>query len=468
MREMTGADAYFLYEESRARHMHTLKILVIEPGSAQPPLDFERFRAGAAVVMPQKLALRLRPLRIPLRLGHPMWLEAPRLDVHYHFQRIELPAPGGRGEFDAWLGRIASTPLDQGRPLWRLYFVEGLAGGRIAFVAKIHHAVADGGASAELIASTFATTTEPAPLPAAWSAPDETAPPPLALVAEALRRGLARQRQLPGLVLRSLRDTRRNLLRRRGDPALPGWFSCPMTRFNRPLTPNRVIAHATLRLSDLRALRRAFDCSTNEIYVSLVGGVLRRYLAARGELPARPLTAAIPASLRRPGDPPDFGNAVGVWYASTGSHLGDPAERLRHVAASSRASRAAFHERDATAVLDWLDYWPLRRLYLDGLPVLAKRLLHRPPVNVIVSNVAGPRTPLYAGADPVVAVRSMGPLPRHQGLNFTAWSYLDDFAIGIHACREHVPDVADLADAFEPELDALLAAAPSGGLKRPA
>ena len=464
MLEMRGADAYFLWEESRARHMHTLKIIVVDPSTAHERPTFARVREGAARAMSALHAFRRRPVRAPFGLGHPFWLDAPVLDVDYHIRHEVLPAGADDDALDEFVGRVASEPLDESHPLWQLFFVEGLPAGRIAYVTKIHHAVADGIASAELLTRTFQTTPAPQPPTPPSLGPNEALPSAAHRIALALRGILWRQRALPRLLWRSLRATWRSLrwrLAGRPSPARP--FSGPQTRFNRPITPNRSYTHVTLPLSTLQQVRRAFDCSLNDVYLALVGGAVRRYLERLGELPAAPLTAAVPVSMRSPTEDPTFGNATNYWFASTGSDRADPSERLRAVAASTRAAREQFALQDPRLVIDWFDHWTLRRLYLTGFQKLASLLLRRPSYHLIVSNVRGPQQPLFSDGARVVAMRSMGPLALQQGLNFTAWSYLDEFAIGMHACREHVPDLRTLTQDFRLELAALSAAAARAG-----
>ncbi len=130
---------------------------------------------------------------------------------------------------------------------------------------------------------------------------------------------------------------------------------------------------------------------------------------------------------------------------------------------STRAARELFATRDPRLPMKWLEHWPLRRAYLDGIQAFVRWLIRRPSYNVIVSNVRGPARPLYVDGARVEALYSMGPLSLQQGLNFTAWSYLDDFAVGLHACREHVPDLEVLAGALRLELDLLTSAAHARG-----
>jgi diacylglycerol O-acyltransferase len=459
---MAGADAYFLREETPSRHMHTVKVIVVDPAGAHEKIDFARVREGALNATPYQLAFRRRAQRAPWNLARPLWLETLEFDPDYHVRHVELGAGADESALDDVIGRVASEPLDPQRPLWQISFVEGLPGGRIAYVTKIHHAVADGLASAELATRLCRSTPEHVPLP--------TRPPPLCEPAPStarhlllgLRRALARQRELPSLARRSLRALRAGIeRRRRGDPMPPAPFSGPRTRFNQPLTPHRLYAHRSLPMAELRHVRAAFGCTLNDVYLTLVGGAVRHYLARRGELPAQPLTAAVPVSVRCAADDPAFGNATSYWFASTGSHLADPVERLRAVTASTRAARELFAARDARLPLDWLEHWGLRRLYLDGFQALGAALLRRPSYHVIASNVPGPRRPLFIDGARVVALHSMGPLTKQQGLNLTAWSYGEDLSVGAHACREHVPDLPVLLDSLAPELSLLLCAAQS-------
>jgi WS/DGAT/MGAT family acyltransferase len=456
MIEMRGADAYFLREESRARHMHTLKIIVVDPSTAHEKISFERMRTGALRVLPYLPAFRLRAVPSPLGFGRPLWVDAPALDPDYHLRYEVLPLGAGEEALDALAGRIASEPLDRERPLWQIYLVEGLPGGRVAYVTKLHHAVADGSASAEIVLRSFQEDLEPVVFPRPYEGENERLPAAARHLGSVLRRELARQREVPALLRRSLAALGATLQWRRSGRSLPTRpFAAPPTRFNRPLTPNRVYAHATLPLPALREVKSALGCTLNDVYLAVVGGALRSYLERHAELDEHALTAAVPVSVRSERDDPTFGNAMSYWFASTGSNLADPVERVHAVAASTQTARELFGARDPRLALEWFDHWLLRSLYLNGLAAVGRAVLGRPTYNVIVSNVRGPARPLYSDGARIEALYSMGPLAMQQGLNFTAWSYLDEFTVGVHACREHVPDVNRLAAALPAELEIL-------------
>src|SRR3984893_10845129 len=144
-------DAMLLYSETPNLHTHTLKVAVIDAAD-YPDFGFEDFRTHLRRRLHLLEPLRYQLVDIPWRLHHPMWLENCEVDLDYHLHRVEVPAPGGRRELDAVIGEVASTPLDRSRPLWEFHFAEGLSGGRFALIGKIHHALADGVASVNLLA----------------------------------------------------------------------------------------------------------------------------------------------------------------------------------------------------------------------------------------------------------------------------------------------------------------------------
>ena len=153
MKRLSGWDAVLLYSETPTVHMHTLKLAVIEIGDLKGrTFGIDEFREVIRARLHKLDPFRYQLVDIPLKLHHPMWRENCEVDLDYHVRPFRVDSPGGRRELDEAIGRIASTPLDRSRPLWEMYFIEGLANGRIAVLGKIHHALADGVASANLLA----------------------------------------------------------------------------------------------------------------------------------------------------------------------------------------------------------------------------------------------------------------------------------------------------------------------------
>lgn len=461
MKRLHGADGFHLYLETRTEHHHTIKVVVVDPSTAHDRLDLQNTRnaldQGLAYVPP--LHWQLVPM--PLRISHPLWAYRRDLDLDYHLRRAAVPAPGGRREFAEVVSEIASTGLERDRPLWQLWIVEGLAGGRIAYVMKVHHALADGVSSARILMDGLQSSPDASPpdVPHPFEA-DEPIPPPHRVLSIGLRDALRISLAVPGLLFRLVRLGFITLGRRlRRMPRAVKLFAAPATRLNRKLTPHRWFATVDLPLEDLKRVKNLLGGSLNDVYVAVCAGAIRGYLESRGELPKRPLVASIPVSTRKPEEIRAYGNRVSTWLVSLATHCADPLERYEAVRASLSAARATHETGDPDLIPDFMEAWWLYQLVMGMAQRVLEWITGRPGMHVIVSNVRGPESPLYLNGAALVGLQSMGPLIDGVGLNFTGWSYLDTLHLGIVACREHVPDLWDLADAIPGELAELLAAA---------
>jgi WS/DGAT/MGAT family acyltransferase len=469
MQPLTGNDLFQLYMESPSQPMHTLKVLVLDPAAAierdtASPATAEGLFDWATRAVAAIPPLHWRLVAAPLRLGAAAWVEQDRLDVSAHIRTTRVAAPGGREEFGAVLAALMQERLERDRPLWELWLVEGLAGGRVAHVWKMHHAIADGGASARILDRLYQHAVEERAQPANREQhPPATTPPattPPALTRIALRRHGRLIAALPGLVRRSRSAKRVSARRRRlGLPAGAKAMSGPMTRYNRGLTPHRTVAWARLEMSDIAVVRRAFDCTVNDVFLSTAAGALRSHLEAAGELPDKPLTASVPVGLRSPDQADDYANRIGVWYLSLATHIADPVERLTTTRVVTRGAREAAEQGGGPRLLDeWQAYTVLFKP-VNGLGALGARHARRPLFNLTLSNVRGPADRLYADGVPVVELFSLSVLATGQGLNATGWSYDGAFVVGLVACPEHEPALWALADALPRALDELKQAA---------
>jgi diacylglycerol O-acyltransferase / wax synthase len=459
MRRLAGADSQFLFGERGARFQHTLKVAVIDPTGASQPATFAALREQVREALPLLEPFQWRLVRVPAGLGQPYWLTTADHDLDYHVRRVVAAAPGGDRELAAAISEIASSPLDRDRPLWQVWFVEGLDGGRVAYVAKVHHALADGVASANLLVQAFTESPEHTVVPPATGLTAEPGPSRVALGMRGLASTLRLLAHLPRLLVETARGgVRMRRRRRRGaghDAGAARPFSGPRTRFDAPLTPERRLAFETFALDDIKRVKDAFGCTVNDVVLALASGALRRYLAAHGELPARSLTASVPVSTRTDADPQTWGNRLTTWYVVLATDVADPVERLAAIHRNTQATRDALADiRDLQH--EWVEYWPLFKAFVFGMPrLIAPFVGHRPSYNVIVSNVAGPRRPLYRHGARLVHLISMGPLVEGLGVNFTGWSYVDEMTIAVMGCREVVPDVWDLATGLRASLDEL-------------
>ncbi len=455
MQRLTGLDAGFLYMETPTLHMHTLKIAVVDPSSVPGGYTFARFKA----VLEERLHLlppfRRRLLDVPGRLHHPVWIEDSNFDLSMHVRRVGCPAPGGMHEFAELVSDIASRQLPRDRPLWEIWCVEGLEGDQVAFVAKIHHCVADGIAAASLLASVAADLTGQ-PSPTDWH--PEQIPHAWELFRDAVK-DLGRELTgFPAL----LRSTLRNMVavrqrRKQADLAPPLPFDTPKTRFNTGLSPHRIFTMNSLSLDDVKTVKNAFDASINDVVLAIVAGALRCYLYERGELPDRPLVAGIPVSTAAEPDRLG-GNKVSNMFTALRTDIEDPVERLRAIHDVTKAAKEFHNVLGSEMLRDWSEITPPRP-FAWFMRMYSRRNLaarHRPPINLVVSNVPGPQAPMTIADANIVALYSMGPILEGIGLNVTVWSYVDSINFGVVSCPEFAPDLWAFSDALGDELAALV------------
>jgi diacylglycerol O-acyltransferase / wax synthase len=454
MRQLSGVDAMHVLEESSDQPMHTIKIVLVGP-RADGPVPAEEIKAWARERLPLVPAMRWRVVKIPFGLGRPVFIDDGPIDVDRHLavRRLDTTDPAA---FDALVSRLASGRLNRSGPMWELTIVEGLADDVVGLVFKIHHSTMDGLASVRFFELIFDSevSLDFGPVPTTH----EPEPSSAELVTFALESQARLYRQLPAVISRSVASGRVNRARKAGGATpVVNPMSGPSTRFNKLPRQERIYIDVTVPLERILALKRASGATVNEVYVTVCGGAVRRYLAAHDELPDKGLNVAHPVSLRRPEEIDDFGNRTSYWYVALGTEIADPIERLAAVKQSLAAARE-WAQGDDELFAVWQDYYLLfGKVTLKALGV-AEKLAKRPLFNAVISNVKGPRPLSIAGA-PIVAVRSMGPLTRTLGLNLTAWSYGEDFSIGVHSCRDFMPDLATMADHIEDELAAFEAEA---------
>jgi len=463
---LTGLDASYLYMETPTLHMHTLKISVLDPSTSPGGYSFARVKEELALRMHLLPPFRRRLVSVPFGLHHPLWIEDPDFDLDWHLHRVAAPAPGGQREFCELISDFAGHQLDRRRPLWEIWVVEGLEGGRVGFVAKLHHSVADGVAAAALLANVLETSPDSrAPLPAVDQWHGEAVPSRARLAAVALIDAIRGAGQVPDLVRRTARGMRAARRVRASHPDVPTAtpLNTPKTRFNGSITQHRIFATTTMPLDEVKAVRKAFGVTVNDVVLGMCAGALLRYLDDHGEHPEKPLLAGVPVSVS--GEPEDgprlSGNAVSNMFISLRTDIADPIERLQAIHESAMVAKEVHKALGADMLAEWSEFYPPRpfsawmRLYSR----LRLADYHAPPQNVIISNVPGPAEPLYIAGAKLVELYSVGPILEGIGLNITVWSYLGTLYVGLISCPELMGDLWDLAALLPQALAALTAAA---------
>jgi diacylglycerol O-acyltransferase / wax synthase len=368
------------------------------------------------------------------------------------------------------ISEIAEQPLDYSKPLWEVYLVEGLEGGRVASVAKIHHAVADGVASAEMLEQFYdPEPTDPETLPA--PPPYQPAPmpskrslirPALADVFKLLRDGLPH-------ILRLRKEAKARVAGRGAEHAPPKAYSGPSFSFSRTISSHRVFTCVSFSLDEIREVKAAFDTTINDVILAMSAGALRRYLQKRGDLPDQPLVAGIPVSMRGDEHKGSYGNVLGSMYVALRTDVADPVERLRATHEAAKISKTEFRATWGARLENWIEFWPpiLCKVFGRFSTLMAKK--GKVDRNLIISNVTGPRQYLYAGKTRVESFFSVGPVLEGSGVvNITAWSYADQLNFALLACREAIPDLWEMTDGLRDALEELKKAAAAVSVSKPA
>jgi diacylglycerol O-acyltransferase len=468
MQQLSGQDASFVYSERPHAPTHITSIMIYDPSTA--PGGKVTFK-GILTYLEARLHLarsfRQKLVRVPGDLDHPWWVEDADFDLEYHVRHIALPKPGDWRQFCIQAARLHARPLDMSRPLWELYVIEGLDGvagvpkGSFAMVLKLHHAAVDGKSGVEMLTAIHSeapTLDDPEPPAVPWQ--PERDPTPFELYSKAsvnmmrqpLRAARATGRLVPGLG-RAIGVSRQG----HGQDTTG---NAPGTRFNGPVTAHRVLDARFFDFADLKPMRAKVPGATvNDVALSVIGGALRGYLDGLGELPATSMRAMTPVSVRSENERSDAGNQVSAMIVSLGSDISDPVDRLAAVHRSTAGSK------EITRAIGARNLTELSQLAPGALIGLGTRMAgqfarrgNAGAVNCVVTNVPGPREPLYFAGARSVRSFGAGPVADGMGLINIVTTYERQFVLSFTSCRELMPDPARYADLLEASFDALRSA----------
>lgn len=476
-RRLSGLDAAFLALETERSTGHVGGLSILDPSTAREPLDLDRVLRLYAERVALVPVLRRRLVHLPLGVDQPYWVDDPDFDLTYHVRESALPKPGDDGQLAELVARLHERPLDLSRPLWEAYLITGLRGGRMASYIKIHHAAMDGMAGNDLMAALMDVTPQgrtppatgpwrPPALPGPWRLVGRAAADLVRRPVEAARIAADVARAVPEVlpwVGPAVAPVVNRVLGRETDDGLLEVAAgrAPVTPLNVDITPHRRLGLVSLPLDDIARVKRAFDVSLNDVVMAVSAGVLRGWLLEREALPEHPLVAMVPVSIRTgAADGGELGNKVSAMLAQVPTHLADPVARLRvaHEATQHAKSQRAFLPQ---ALVDEVsDFSPPALTHRAFRAVFAWHVLNRVPAfNVVISNVPGPRVPIYFAGAQLLAHYPVSIITDGLALNITVLSYLDQLHVGLLADRRAVPDVDVMAARMREELAALVAAA---------
>ena len=452
---LSALDASFLEMESAAAHMHVGWVATFSAPAARPMPSFAQLRDHIGRRLARAPRYRQRLATVPFGLRAPEWVDDPAFAIERHVYW----APGSLHKL---VDEVMSVPLRRDRPLWELWICDGDEPGRCAVVGKLHHCMVDGIAAVEL----GTLLLDPTPNPGASDR--------AASLAKTKAGGRAKApASVEGVLLRALRDLVTEQIGMLGWPlraARSPWHAAqetaagtlrvaravghsvtgaPESVINGPLSPMRSIVWIDRPLNDLLAIKRAYGTTLNDVMLAAVAGGLREYLARRGEEPTK-LKAMIPVSVREPGE--SMGNRVSFLFCPLPCDEPDALSRLYrvHVAMSNRKRN---HEPEgADLALKVAERTPAR-----VQQALARMLASSHTFNLVVSNIPGPRMPLYLLGCPLEAAYPVVPLADSHALSVGMTTVCDRACFGLYADRETLSDVGALARDIDSEIGVLLA-----------
>ena len=457
MKRLNGMDAMLLYSETPNLHTHTLKVAIVDPAGGDGEFSFDAFRHHLRRRLHLLEPLRYKLVDIPWRLHHPMWLENCDVDLDYHLRRVQVPAPGGRRELDAVIGEVASTPLDRSRPLWEFHVAEGLAGGRFALIGKIHHALADGVASVNLLAR--AMDLKDAPTDEQDNDEAGVTPTTAGLLRAAGRDHIRQIAELPRLVsdaAKGFSRVRRRTRERGNHPDLADAFDAPPTFLNHVVSPQRRFATAALRLADAKATAKALGITLNDLILAMAAGGLRELLLRYDGKADRPIIASVPTATDK--SERVTGNEISGLSISLPVHVADPAERAQLVALATKIAKEDHEILGPRLYGQIMGYLPTA-IAPAAFRWLGQRDAPNKMMNVAVSSVVGPRERGHFGGAPVSEIYSTGVLSPGAPVNITVWSYVDQLGIAVLTDDETFNDPHEATDALSAAFSELRSAA---------
>ncbi|MDE2435424.1 MAG: wax ester/triacylglycerol synthase family O-acyltransferase [Sphingomonadales bacterium] len=463
-------DASFVALETRNSPMHIGSLLIYNPETA--PGGFVRYKDILRFFesrMQLSRTMRQRLVRVPFDLDYPYWIEDKDFDLEYHVRHVALPKPGDWRQLCIQAARIFARPLDLSRPPWEFTVIEGLDNipgvtpGSYAMVTKVHHAAIDGMSGIDLMEAlhTLEADAPPPDKPDTWKG--ESVPNFAELLTKSWINNLAnpmRQLDVAAKAIPGVAKAIKGLISK--DFKLHGEMIAPRTRFNATISANRVVEGRSIPLADIKAIREAVPgAKVNDVFLTVIGGAMRKYLEAKNDLPDKTLTAMAPISVRAKDEKGDMGNQVAAMIAPLGTHIADPLERLAYVHSQTVNSKAMTDAIGARNMTEMSKISPALFMALGAQLYTRLKLANRvgPPFTTVVTNVPGPPVPIYSTGARLESMMGLLCLTDGMGLGHVVQSYVKEATIAFTACRNLMPDPEFYADCIEESFNELRDAA---------
>jgi WS/DGAT/MGAT family acyltransferase len=466
---LTSLDSSFLGMEDPNSYLNIGSVLVFDTGPLQTPeggVDFDRILQGTEAVLHRVPRYRQKLSWIPLE-RHPVWVDDSGFNIHYHLRHTSLPRPGTMRQLKRLAARVMSQHLDLSKPLWENWVVEGLEGDRFAVISKLHHAMADGIAGADVLSILLRTT------------PDDEIPeaPPFAprrapSGGELLRHEILRRAGLPLQALRGwgafarearaeeVRGQLRTQARAVADTLGKVLRPPSETPLNQAIGPHRRFDWLTMNLDEVKRIAKELGGKLNDVVIATVAGAVRSFMIQRSVDPASlDFRILAPVSLRADAERGSLGNRVSAWIVDLPIAEPDPRRRFARIAEQISEFKRS-NQASAAELMTQIGDWTFPRLVSFGARNLAQRRL---PFNLVVTNVPGPPIPLYLLGATLTDLFPSVPITGHLGLGIAIFSYDGKLFWGFNADREQLPDLHRFIELTDLSFDDLRSAA---GLER--
>ncbi|MFN2526687.1 MAG: wax ester/triacylglycerol synthase family O-acyltransferase [Actinomycetota bacterium] len=448
-------DEMFLHLEGPNTHMHVGGAAIFEG----PPPAYEDILDGFATRLSQVPRFRQKLAFVPFGLGRPVWVDDAHFNLEYHVRHTALPAPGDPSKLKRLIARIMSQQLDRTKPLWEIWFAEGLAGDRYAMISKTHHCLVDGVSGADIMSVILDLERNPAQQPFIEEWHPEPEPKPEELLIDGVRERLTS----PAEVLRSLQSAA-------SDPTsipnklghslkalgafIGGSFDAPASSINQPIGPHRRFETVLADLQEIKRVKNTLGGTVNDVVLSVVAGGLRHLLQARGErIDDLELRAMVPVSVRADQERGALGNRVASMWAPLPISEPDPIRRLQLMSERMQNLKGSGQAVGAQVLTELAEFAP------PTILAQAARLVARQRAyNLVVTNVPGPQFPLYSMGREMQEVYPVVPLSDNTTIGIALLSYNGTIGFGLLGDYDTAADIGVLAEGIEKALAELLAA----------
>ena len=455
MEWMSPMDSSFLHIENDTTPMHIGGVSIFEG----PPPAIEAVRemvAGKLSLVPR---YRQKVRSVPLAAGPPVWIDDPHFSLDYHIRHTAIPAPGGEEQLRQMAARVFSQHLDRNKPLWELWAVEGLQGGRWAFLSKVHHCMVDGVAATDLMSVMFSDTS-------AGSAPERWSPPPepssLEILARTMIRWASPTGQLEGLRrgLSAPRETMRTVVEMARAAAAASSSMRPVaaSSLTGAIGPHRRWSWADARLSDIKTVRSSLGGTVNDVVLTLITNGFRELLESRCERVGadQVVRTMVPVSVRRRGERGVYNNRVSAVFAGLPVGLDDPAQRLETIRAEMDGVKQSKQAVAGDVLTSLSGFAPPLLLALGSrLVTLSPRL----NMHTATTNVPGPQQPVQTLGRRMLESYPFVPVVGSIRIVVAIFSYDGGLYFGVTGDYDGAPDIDILTTGIERGMDDLLAIA---------